>query len=114
MPDGVAARRVLSHFRFRSRAVKRVAAVSLDLPIRGHSEPGARLASFRNLVSGEAIVIGSGWLLSQSTRAAAVGSIPALFHQARSSPHRWISRWWPAAPRFAFLYFRGNSGAVPY
>src|SRR5215468_593606 len=39
--------------------------------------------------------LGSGCVLSQKTRAAALGSIPILFHHAASSPQRWTSRWCP-------------------
>ena len=40
-------------------------------------------------------MLGNGWVLSHSTRAAAVGSMPVLIHQATSSPQRCTSRWCP-------------------
>jgi len=40
-------------------------------------------------------VVKSGCVSIHSARAVMVGSIPALLHQAASSPERWTSRWWP-------------------
>ena len=60
----------------------------------GAMEPGnggakAVLQSSLPLMSG---LVGSGWVFSQSARAAALGSMPLFAHQAPSSPQRWISR----------------------
>ena len=42
-----------------------------------------------------AAIVGRGWVSNHSARAVMVGSTPALFHHAASSPQRWASRWWP-------------------
>src|SRR6516164_7741732 len=69
--------------------------IGLDLSVRGHGELLPKLVSLFNFASGLPITLGRGCVFNQSTRAAAVGSIPAFFHQLASSPQRWTSRWCP-------------------
>ena len=40
-------------------------------------------------------IVGRGWVSNHRARAVVVGSTPAFFHHAASSPQRWASRWWP-------------------
>src|SRR5215470_6901602 len=61
------------------------------LPIRSHRGL-AKLGSFGTLAPTAPIPSGSGCVFNQSTRAAAVASIPVLFHHAASSPYRCTSR----------------------
>src|SRR5262249_17497150 len=92
MPDGVAARDLLASLRCWTRTLERIALICFDLTIRGHREPARRLASFGNFDALCPSTLGSGCDFSQSTRAAALASIPVLFHHAASSPQRCTSR----------------------
>src|SRR5262249_47255072 len=95
MTERVAARDLLASFGSGSRTLERIAPIGLDLPIRGHWELASKLASLSNFGGVCPITLGSGCEFSHSTRAAAVASMPIVFHQAYSSPQRCTSRWCP-------------------
>src|SRR5262249_8817005 len=91
MAKRIAARYLLSGFGFRPSTAKCIAAIGLDLPVRGHGLP-AKLASFCNFGPPVLIARGNGCVFSHKTRAAALGSIPVFCHHTASSPQQCASR----------------------
>src|SRR5262249_8282225 len=86
MADGGAPRSLFPNFCFWPSALERIAAIGLDLAVRGHGGPPAKLGSFCSFDPVALIALGNGCVFSQRARAAAVGSIPISFHQSASSP----------------------------
>ena len=72
---------------------------SISFPPRVGEGKGLRRQSFVGALTAAplfpvvASALGSGWVSSQSARAAASGSIPIFCHHDDSSPQRWTSRW---------------------
>src|SRR5262249_6222557 len=95
MTHSVAALGLLAGVGSGPSTLQRTAPVRLDLPTRGHGGLASRLGSFCNFDADCPIALGSGCDLSQSSRAAAVGSTPVFVHHAISSQQRCTSRWCP-------------------
>src|SRR6516165_6572672 len=70
MADGVAARYLLPGFRLRPSTLKRIAAIGIDLPIRGHGGLPSKLGSFRRFDPTAAEAVGNGCVFSHRARAA--------------------------------------------
>jgi hypothetical protein len=114
MANGIAAGTLFAFFGNRTGTFTSIATVGLDLAEGSHRGPAAVIGFVPRLLIDQSRLafpsvptaakevalslpilsgaLGSGCVSSHSARAVMVGSTPAFFHHAASSPKRWASR----------------------